>query len=85
MLLDAARGALPDLAASAERLGRFAEQHDFEAFHWFDLLAAVLARFNDEDGAPTMRDALARLTSVLGPTSRLARERRREPPTSAES
>ncbi len=83
MLLDAARGALPDLAGPALVLERFAEEHGFESFYWFDLLGVIVGRVPDAVVAVKMSDALSRLVPVLGPTSRLARERRTDAPPGA--
>jgi hypothetical protein len=80
MLLDAARGALPDFAASASRLETFAETHAFEGFHWIDVLGAIVDRLPDDVSPAKMRDALARLAPILGSESRLARERRTDAP-----
>lgn len=83
MLFDAARGALPDIAGPAAALERFAEEHDFEGFYWLDLLGAVIERMPDAETGAKMAGALARLDPVLGPQSRLARERRTDAPPSA--
>ncbi len=83
ILFDAARGALPDITGPAATLEQIAEEHGFEGFHWFDLLGVVVARMPDADMASTMTSALARLDPVLGPQSRLARERRTDAPPSA--
>jgi serine/threonine-protein kinase len=83
IVFDASRGALPDLAGPAAGLERFAEEHGFEAFYWVELLAAVIDRLSDTDASSKMADALARLDPVLGPRSRLARERRTDAPPSA--
>jgi hypothetical protein len=82
ILFDAARGAVPDLAGVASGLERFVHQHGFEAFYWLELLTAVLGRLPDAETARAMTDALARLDPVLGPRSRLARERRTDAPPS---
>ena len=83
ILFDAARGALPDLAGPATALERFAEEHGFEGFYWLDLLSAVVGRIPDDDSSRKMTEALSRLTSFLGPQSRLARERRTDAPPAA--
>jgi len=80
MLFDASRGALPDLVGPASDLERFATEHDFTAFYWFDVLRAVVDRVVDPQAARKMQDALTRLTAMLGPGSRLARERRTSAP-----
>jgi hypothetical protein len=82
MLFDAARGALPDITGPAAGLEKFAEEHGFEGFYWLDLLTAVVSRMPDADPARKMSEALARLNPVLGPQSRLARERRTDAPPS---
>ena len=83
ILFDAARGALPDLVGPATNLERFAEEHGFEAFFWLDLLGAIVARMPDADVSAKMASALTLLDPVLGPQSRLARERRTDAPPSA--
>jgi eukaryotic-like serine/threonine-protein kinase len=83
MLFDAARGALPDLMGPASDLERFAAEHNFTAFYWFDVLRAVVERVDDVNAARKMQDALNRLTTMLGPQSRLARERRTSAPPGA--
>lgn len=80
MVFDAARGALPDIAGAASDLERFAQERGFTAFHWFDVLRAVLARVEDTPAREKMQDALARIAALLGPASRLARERRTSAP-----
>ncbi|GEM_PF-1529428 len=81
LLLDAARGALPDFGAAVVTLERFAEEHRFEGFHWLDVLGAIVERLPEDDASRKMRDVLGRLRPVLGPESRLAaRESRTEPP-----
>ena len=83
MLFDAAHGALPDITGPAASLERFAEEHGFEGFYWLELLGAVVGRMPDAETSAKMADALARLDPVLGPRSRLARERRTDAPPSA--
>lgn len=83
MSFDAARGALPDIAGPAASLERFAEEHGFEGFYWLELLGAIFARIPEPEIASKMADALARLDPVIGPHSRLARERRTDAPPSA--
>lgn len=80
MVFDAARGALPDVAAAAADLERFAQERGFTAFHWFEVLRAVLSKVDDATAREKMQAALTRIASVLGPTSRLARERRTSAP-----
>lgn len=80
LLFEAARAALPDLDGAASTLERFAEEHRFEGFHWLDVLGAIVERLPDAEGVRRMTDTLARLRSVLGPESRLARERRTDAP-----
>lgn len=80
MLFDAARGALRDLAGPVGDLERFAQEHGFYAFHWLDVLRAVLANVDDAAARQTMDAALDRIAAVLGPSSRLARERRTSAP-----
>ena len=58
----------------------FAQERGFTAFHWFDVLRAVLARVEDTPAREKMQDALARIAALLGPASRLARERRTSAP-----
>jgi hypothetical protein len=80
MVFDAARGALPDVSGAASDLERFAQERGFTAFHWFDVLRAVLGRVEDAGAREKMQDALARIAALLGPASRLARERRTSAP-----
>ncbi len=83
ILLDAASGALPDIAGPAAALERFAEEHQLEAFHWLELLAAFVGTMPDQHVSAKMADALACLAPVLGSESRLARKRRTDVPPSA--
>ena len=80
ILFDAARGALPDLVGPATNLEQFAEEHAFEGFFWLDLLGAIVARMSDADVSAKMASVLTLLDPVLGPQSRLARERRTDAP-----
>jgi serine/threonine-protein kinase len=80
MVFDAARGALPDIHGAASDLERFAQERGFTAFHWFEVLRAVLARVDDTAAREKMQDALGRVAILLGPASRLARERRTSAP-----
>ncbi|OJY21054.1 MAG: hypothetical protein BGO98_13850 [Myxococcales bacterium 68-20] len=82
IIFDAARGALPDLVGPATNLEQFAEEHGFEGFFWLDLLGAIVARMSDADVSAKMARALTLLDPVLGPQSRLARERRTDAPPS---
>jgi serine/threonine-protein kinase len=79
LLFDAARGQLADVLGPASELERFAQQRGFASFYWFDVLAKVLERLEGRERAP-MLDALARLTLLLGPSGRLARDRRTSAP-----
>lgn len=83
MLFDAARGALPDIHGALSGLERFAEEHGFEAFYWFDLLESVVLQVPDQEVVRLMQQVLAELGPVLGPGGRLARERRTDAPPSA--
>ncbi|MCW5837962.1 MAG: hypothetical protein KIS78_36570, partial [Labilithrix sp.] len=83
IVFDVARGALPDIAGPASGLERFAEEHGFEGFFWLELLEAIVARLPDFEASAKMSDALTRLRPVVGPESRLARERPTDAPPSA--
>jgi eukaryotic-like serine/threonine-protein kinase len=87
MLFDAARGALPDMSGPAATLEKFAEDHGFEAFYWFDLLGAIVKNLppSHKKESETMSGVLERLAPFLGPGSRLARERRTDAPPGASS
>ncbi|MBX3193015.1 MAG: serine/threonine protein kinase [Labilithrix sp.] len=80
MLFDAARGALPDVVGPATELERFAAERGFTSFYWFDVLRSVVDRVDDPATRAPMQDALARVTLLLGPASRLARDRRTSAP-----
>lgn len=80
MVFDASRGALSDVAGAATDLERFAQERGFMAFHWFDVLRAVLGHVADANARAKMQDALFRTAALLGPSSRLARERRTSAP-----
>ena len=80
MVLDAARGALPDVAGASSDLERFAQERGFTAFHWFDVLRAVLAQLGMNERGRDMIATLDRIAAVLGPASRLARDRRTSSP-----
>jgi len=76
MLFDAARGVLHDVHGPAAELERFAAEHGFTSFYWFDVLRSVVDRVDEVAARTSMHDALARVALLLGPASRLARERR---------
>ena len=80
MLFDAARGTLPDVVAPAAELERFAAERGFTSFHWFDVLRSVLERVDDPALREPMQDVLARVALLLGPASRIARDRRTSAP-----
>ena len=80
MLFDARKGALPDVLGPATDLERFAHDHGFTSFYWFDALRAVLERVEEAAVRTPMIETLARLTVILGPQSRLALERRTDAP-----
>lgn len=80
MLFDAARGQLPDVIAPATELERFAAEHGFTSFYWFDVLRSVLGRVDDSALRVPMQDALARVVLLLGPAGRLTRQRRTSAP-----
>ena len=82
MLFDAARGALPDVVAPAAELERFAAERGFTSFHWFDVLRSVLQRVDDPAVRAPMQDVLERIALLLGPASRIARDRRTSAPPS---
>ena len=80
MLFDAARGTLPDVVAPAAELERFASERGFTSFHWFDVLRSVLQRVDDPGVRAPMQDVLERIALLLGPASRIARDRRTSAP-----
>ena len=80
MLFDAAKGALPDVVAPAAELERFAEERGFTSFYWFDVLRSVLDRVDDPAVRIPMQDVLGRVALLLGPASRIARDRRTSAP-----
>lgn len=80
MLFDAAKGSLPDVVAPATELERFAAERGFTSFYWFDVLRSVLERIDDPIVRAPMQDVLARVALLLGPASRIARERRTSAP-----
>ncbi|MDB4935063.1 MAG: Serine/threonine protein kinase PrkC, regulator of stationary phase [Labilithrix sp.] len=80
MLFDAAKGALPDVVSPAAELERFAAERGFTSFYWFDVLRSVLDRIDDAGVRASMQDVLARIAVLLGPASRIARERRTSAP-----
>ena len=82
MLFDAARGAqfAPDVMAPVADLERFASERGFTSFYWFDVLRSVLQRVDDPAVRGPMKDALERIALLLGPASRIARDRRTSAP-----
>jgi len=80
MLFDAAKGALADVVAPAAELERFAAERGFTSFYWFDVLRSVLDRVDDPAVRGPMLDVLARVALLLGPASRIARDRRTSAP-----
>ena len=85
MLFDAvgprgARAGLPDVTGPAAELERFAAERGFTSFYWFDVLRSVVERVDDPEVRHPMLDVLARITLVLGPASRIARDRRTSAP-----
>lgn len=80
MLFDASKGALPDVVAPVAELERFAAERGFTSFYWFDVLRSVIERVDDPSLRATMLDVLARVALLLGPASRIARERRTSAP-----
>ena len=84
LVFDAARGGVvPDLAEPAVDLERFAVDHGFAAFYWFDVLRAALDRLPADPKRAAMLMTLDRLAVLLGPGSRLARDRRTSAPPPA--
>jgi serine/threonine protein kinase len=80
LLFDAARGDTVDVATAASDLERFAGEHGFASHYWFEVLRAVVERTTEPAGREAMLDVLSRVTLLLGPTSRLSRERRTSAP-----
>jgi serine/threonine protein kinase len=80
MLFDAAKGSLADVVAPAAELERFAAERGFTSFYWFDVLRSVLGRVDDPAVRGPMLDVLARVALLLGPASRIARDRRTSAP-----
>jgi hypothetical protein len=80
MLFDAAKGSLPDVMGPAAELERFAAERGFTSFYWLDVLRSVVERVDDPDVRGPMLDVLARVALLLGPASRIARERRTSAP-----
>jgi hypothetical protein len=80
MLFDAAKGSLADVVAPAAELERFAAERGFTSFYWFDVLRSVLDRVDDPAVRGPMQDVLARVAILLGPASRIARDRRTSAP-----
>jgi serine/threonine protein kinase len=80
MLFDAAKGSLADVVAPAAELERFAAERGFTSFYWFDVLRSVVGRVDDPAVRGPMLDVLARVAMLLGPASRIARDRRTSAP-----
>ncbi|MDB4944581.1 MAG: Serine/threonine protein kinase PrkC, regulator of stationary phase [Labilithrix sp.] len=80
MLFDAAKGALPDVAATVAELERLAADRGFLASYWLEALRSVLERVDDAVIRTPMLEVLARVTMLLGPGSRMARDRRTSAP-----
>jgi serine/threonine protein kinase len=80
MLFDAAKGSPADVVAPAAELERFAAERGFTSFYWFDVLRSVLDRVDDPATRAPMQDVLARVAILLGPASRIARDRRTSAP-----
>ena len=80
LLFDAAKGALPDVAAGVAELERFTSERGFTAFYWFDVLRSVIERVDDPAMKTPMLDVLSRVIVLLGPGSRIARDRRTSAP-----
>jgi eukaryotic-like serine/threonine-protein kinase len=80
MLFDAAKGMLPDVVTPVSELERFAAERGFTSFYWFDVLRSVLERVDDPALRTPMQDVLARVSLLLGPASRIARDRRTSAP-----
>jgi serine/threonine protein kinase len=80
MLFDAAKGSPADVVAPAAELERFAAERGFTSFYWFDVLRSVLDRVDDPATRGPMQDVLARVAILLGPASRIARDRRTSAP-----
>ena len=80
MLFDAAKGSLADVVAPVGDLERFAAERGFTSFYWFDVLRSVIDRVDDPAIRGPMLDVLARVALLLGPASRIARDRRTSAP-----
>jgi serine/threonine-protein kinase len=80
MLFDAAKGSLADVVAPASELERFAAERGFTSFYWFDVLRSVIDRVDDPAIRGPMLDVLSRVALLLGPASRIARDRRTSAP-----
>jgi serine/threonine protein kinase len=80
MLFDAAKGSPADVVAPAAELERFAAERGFTSFYWFDVLRSVLDRVDDPATRGPMQDVLGRVAILLGPASRIARDRRTSAP-----
>jgi serine/threonine-protein kinase len=80
LLFESAHGNIPDVLAPAAEIERFAQEHGFTSFYWFDVLRSVIERLDDPPVKTAMLDTLGKLALVLGPQSRLARERKTSAP-----
>ena len=80
MLFDAAKGSLADVVAPVAELERFAAERGFTSFYWFDVLRSVIDRVDDPAVGGPMLDVLSRVALLLGPASRIARDRRTSAP-----
>lgn len=80
LLFDAAKGSAPDVHGVASELERFAAERGFTSFYWLDVLRSVVGHVVEQDARAAMLDVLARVAIMLGPASRLARERRTSAP-----
>ena len=80
LLFDAAKGSAPDVHGVASELERFASERGFTSFYWLDVLRSVVGHVVEQDARAAMLDVLARVAIMLGPASRLARERRTSAP-----
>ncbi|MBS2015925.1 MAG: protein kinase [Deltaproteobacteria bacterium] len=76
LLFDAAKGSAPDVPGVAAELERFAAERGFTSFYWLDVLKSVVSHVIEEEARVAMQDVLARVATLLGPASRLARDRR---------
>ena len=69
-----------DLAPALTELERYAQERGFSSFFWFEVLRNVIERTPDPALQKAMLDTLSRIAIVLGPQSRLARDRRQAAP-----